>query len=74
LKPSKLADKLKDAIAADVADIDGDTPEPKKTGPLVPCTCTGGPSNHHDFTKRGTGLLDDNTVCPKCHGSGLVSA
>lgn len=67
--------KMAQAIADDIAELDGDTVEDTGSeliGNEEPCICRGGPGKNIDFTKRGSGLVDDNTLCSKCNGSGLI--
>jgi DnaJ-class molecular chaperone len=68
----KTAEEFKADIDADIAEIDGQSkPKTKQGDPTMVCDCTGGPNKEG---KQGTGLLDYDTLCPKCNGNGWVPA
>lgn len=69
---NKVDPKTAESIEQDMAEIDGKVAPP--TGETKPCDCSGGPGLNKDLSKRGTGLIDDNTLCPKCDGHGIVPA
>lgn len=73
----KVDPKIAQAIEEDMAQIDNKE-QPKSTSTstekseMVPCDCSGGPGKNKTPETRGTGLIDDHTLCPKCDGEGVV--
>lgn len=65
------------AIEEDMDQLDNvpikSRPTTTKSVQRVPCDCSGGPGKNKTPEIRGTGLIDDNTLCPKCHGEGTIS-
>lgn len=57
-------------MAENIQDKQKDKPE----NVVQPCICRGGPGKNTDFSQRGTGLSDDNTLCPMCNGTGVREA
>jgi len=69
---NKIDSKLAQAIQADMATLDK-APSKADITLLQPCDCSGGPGKTRTPEVRGTGLLDDYTLCPKCQGEGTIS-
>lgn len=75
----KIDPKLAQDIEEDMAEVDKNQP-PKKVATesekikTEPCDCTGGPGKNKTPETRGTGLIDDHTLCGRCGGSGVLTA
>lgn len=69
--------KIIQSIQEDMSQIDGKEPPKSSTASTekaerVPCDCSGGPGKNKTPEVRGTGLIDDYTLCSKCNGEGMT--